>query len=308
MGFSLPITTYSQLEIQQQKDSSSSINKVVILTFGNGPKSQYIDAKPILDKYGFKASFFVVCNWIDSDEDEDDNSHMTWQDIETLYNEGHNIGAKSLNHKDLTTLSASELDFEVGESKKCLADHNINSRVFGTPYGKGWDNSTVIDTIAKYYDFAITGFSNLMHFNCDGWDKQDEEEQELNYQSNIQTDCRTYFDDGTLTYANRYSIREWSHDSADKKYLDNDQRTFEEFVKVVNSQDNFNNNNENGIIKAIPIIAYHDLDYGERIPGSTDVNLFDAEMKYLYDNAFTVITMADLGYDENTNQLYIKQV
>lgn len=126
--------------------------------------------------------------------------------------------------------------------------------------------------------------------------------------SNIQNYCKTYFDDGTLTYANRYSIREWSHDSADKKYLDNDQKIFEEFVKVINSQDNFNNNNENGIIKAIPIIAYHDLDYGDRISGSTDVNLFDAEMKYLYDNAFTVLTMADLEYDENTNLLYIKQL
>ena len=81
-------------------------------------------------------------------------------EIETLHNEGHDIGAKSLNHKDLTTLSASELDFEVAQSKKCLADHNIDARVFGTPYGKGWDNPTVIDTIAKYYDFAITGFLN----------------------------------------------------------------------------------------------------------------------------------------------------
>jgi peptidoglycan/xylan/chitin deacetylase (PgdA/CDA1 family) len=104
----------SQLEIQQS--SSSSVNKVAILTFGNGPTSQYIYAKPILDKYGFKASFFVVCNWIDSDSDED-NSHMTWQDIETLHNEGHDIGAKSLNHEDLTTLSASELEFELGQSK-----------------------------------------------------------------------------------------------------------------------------------------------------------------------------------------------
>jgi hypothetical protein len=113
-----------------------------------------------------------------------------------------------------------------------------------------------------------------------------------------------------LTYVIRCSIREWNHDSVDKEYLDNDQTTFEEFVKVVNSQDNFNNNNENenGVIKAIPIIAYHDLDYGDRILGSNDVNLFDAEMKYLHDNSFTVITMADLGYDENTNQLYIKQL
>jgi peptidoglycan/xylan/chitin deacetylase (PgdA/CDA1 family) len=116
--FSPIMTTFSQLvDIQQQNNSSSSTsNKEVILTFGNAPKSQYTYAKPILDKYGFKASFFVVCNWIESDEDED-NSHMTWQDIETLHNEGHDIGAKSLNHKDLTTLSASELDCEVAQSK-----------------------------------------------------------------------------------------------------------------------------------------------------------------------------------------------
>jgi peptidoglycan/xylan/chitin deacetylase (PgdA/CDA1 family) len=226
---------------------------------------------------------------------------MTWQDIETLHNDGHDIEAKSLNHKDLTTLSASELDFEVGQSKKCLADYNIDARVFGTPYGKGWDNPTVIDTIAKYYDFAITGFSKLMYLNCDGWNEQEEMD---NYKSNVQTDCRTYFDDGTLTYANRYSIREWSHDSANGDY-DNDNKLYEEFVNVVNSQENFNGD---GIIRAIPIIAYHNLDYGYRTPDSTNVNLFDAEMKYLYDNGFTVLTMADLGYDESTHQLYIRYI
>jgi peptidoglycan/xylan/chitin deacetylase (PgdA/CDA1 family) len=304
--FSPIMTTFSQLvDIQQENNSSSSTsNKEVILTFGNAPKSQYTDAKPILDKYGFKASFFVVCNWIDSDEDEneDDNSHMTWQDIETLHNEGHDIGAKSLNHKDLTTLSASELDFEVAQSKKCLDDQNIDARVFGTPYGEGWDNSTVIDTIAKYYDFAITGFSKLMYLNCDGWNEQ--EEVDNYYISNVQTDCRTYSDDDTLTYANRYSIKEWSHSNADKEYFGNDQKIFEEFVKAVNSQENFNGD---GIIRAIPIIAYHDLDHNIT-PDSTNVNLFDAEMKYLYDNGFTVLTMADLAYDESTHQLYIEYI
>jgi peptidoglycan/xylan/chitin deacetylase (PgdA/CDA1 family) len=305
IGFSLPITTYSQLEIQQKE--SSTTNKVVILTFGNAPKSQYTEAKPILDKYGFKASFFVVCNWIESDSDPDkDNSHMTWQEIETLHNEGYDIGAKSLNHKDLTTLSASELDFEVAQSKKCLADHNIDARVFGTPYGKGWDNPTVIDTVAKYYDFAITGFSKLMYLNCDEWNEQQEEGEgeEDGDGSNTQTDCRTYSDDGTLTYANRYSIKEWSHSNADKEYFGNDQIIFEEFVKAVNSQNEFN---KDGIIRAIPIIAYHDLDHNIT-PDSTSVNLFDAEMKYLYDNGFTVLTMTDLAYDESTHQLYIEYI
>jgi hypothetical protein len=194
------------------------------------------------------------------------------------------------------------LDFEVGQSKKCLADHNIDARVFGTPYGAGWDNSTVIDTIAKYYDFAITGFSKQMYLNCDGWNEEEEAVEEDGAKSNTQTDCRTYSDNGTLTYANRYSIREWSHDSANEVY-DNDNEMYEEFVNVVNSQENFNGD---GIIRAIPIIAYHELDYGYGTPDSTNVNLFDAEMKYLYDNGFTVLTMADLGYDENTNQLYIQ--
>jgi peptidoglycan/xylan/chitin deacetylase (PgdA/CDA1 family) len=27
-------------------------------------KSQYIFAKPILDKYGFKGTFFTVCNYV----------------------------------------------------------------------------------------------------------------------------------------------------------------------------------------------------------------------------------------------------
>jgi hypothetical protein len=41
-------------------------------------------------------------------------------------------------------------------------------------------------------------------------------------------------------------------------------------------------------------------------PIDTTVNLFDAEMRYLYDNGFKVLTMANLGYDEYSQSLYIK--
>jgi hypothetical protein len=39
---------------------------------------------------------------------------------------------------------------------------------------------------------------------------------------------------------------------------------------------------------------------------STDINLFDTEMKYLHDNGFKVITMSDIEYNENTKYMYIK--
>jgi hypothetical protein len=34
--------------------------------------------------------------------------------------------------------------------------------------------------------------------------------------------------------------------------------------------------------------------------------LFDQEMKYLHDNGFKVITMSDIGYNENTKYMYLK--
>ena len=53
--------------------------------------------------------------------------------------------------------------------------------------------------------------------------------------------------------------------------------------------------------------SYRDLSDSNR-PIDTTLNLFDAEMKYLHDNGFKVLTMSDLGYDENSNSLYIMGV
>jgi hypothetical protein len=83
---------------------------------------------------------------------------------------------------------------------------------------------------------------------------------------------------------------------------------FQKFVNAVNTENIYN---KDGIVRAIPIIVYHtlvnyrDLSYSNR-PIDTTVNLFDAEMRYLYDNGFKVITMSDLGYDYSSNSLYIK--
>jgi hypothetical protein len=61
--------------------SSSSTNKVVILNFYDNDIGQFTNAKPILDKYGFKGTFFIVCKWASSDNPD----RMTWRDITQLY-------------------------------------------------------------------------------------------------------------------------------------------------------------------------------------------------------------------------------
>ena len=275
--------------------------RVAILTFDDNWKGQYLYVKPILEKYGFKATFFVVCNWIGPNETVGrykGATAMIWDDIKSLQEAGHDIQSHSMNHLDLTKLSQKELEYEVRQSKQCLRDHNINSTIFANPFSSGWNNSTVINTVARYYDLDRSGYDQLTYLKCDGW-------QDISNQ----TDCKTYFNNGSLTYANRFSLRAWDHNDYDRRYEHNATKILPEFIAEIQMQAKYNNRG----IDAIPILVYHNVDNVKNnraknyiTDSATDVNLFDAEMQYLHDNGVRVLSMADLAYDGNSNQLYIK--
>ena len=138
---------------------------------------------------------------------------------------------------------------------------------------------------------ARTASSPLTFLNCNGWKDK-----------SVQTDCRTYTKNGKLNYANQYSIKGWSHDLSRRVNSYDDPALYDRFIQVVNSQSKYN---KNGTIKAIPIIIYHKAgDQGTDY--NTNLDLFNKEMTYLHNGNFTVLTMADQGYDKKTNYLYIK--
>ena len=270
--------------------STGNNNKVVILNFDDGYESQYINAKPILDKYGYKATYYIVCNYVGN------SGRLTWEDIAALYNDGYDIGSHTMNHADLSKTSKKETEFEVGGSKQCLLDHGINTSSFAYPFNAGSDEASVIDVVAKYYDIARTGTEPLMYLHCDGFKEK-----------SSQTDCRTYSNDGELNFANRYSIIGWSHDAERRDNSYDDSGMFNRFVEVVNSQSMYNTGNT---VDAIPIVIWHRIDNGgEGNPdiSATTIDLFEKEIKYLHDNGFKVLTMADIGYDTNSNYLYLKR-
>ena len=98
-----------------------------------------------------------------------------------------------MTHRRMTHLSPNDLNYEIAGSRKCLADHGINAIAIATTHGKGKINETITDEISKYCGFAVDGFGKLMFLHCNGYAK---------YSS--QTDCRTYFSNGTLTFVNSY--------------------------------------------------------------------------------------------------------
>src|ERR687888_754452 len=178
-------------------------SKIVIINFDDSHESDYTYAKPILDKYGFKATFFEVCNWIEAGYHESDIS-TTWEQITALQQDGMDIEAHTMTHPNLNDLSSQAgLDYEIGQSKQCLENHGFNPTIFAYPNGKGADNPKVVNTVAKYYDLARTDTKSALTFlHCDGGSNN-------NGSNEQQTDCRTYFNNGTLTPSNRYSINSW---------------------------------------------------------------------------------------------------
>ncbi|MGB6628505.1 MAG: polysaccharide deacetylase family protein, partial [Nitrososphaeraceae archaeon] len=305
----------SQPVISQVANTSSSNDagaptKLAIITFDDGYKSQFTSAKPILAHYGYKSSFFIFCNFVGKTAEEMNSSsivnfvgkgveQMSWQDIMALYKHGNQIGAHTMNHlRNLTSMSNSELDYEIGQSKECLVDHGISTTTFAYPYENGKDNSTIVEKISKYYSYARAGSYPLMFLHCD------------HYKAHPQVDCRTYLPNGKVSVANRYSIIGWSHDSDRRKYSYNDSQMLDRFIEVVNSQKQYNKvlpgqAVEEGAVEAIPIIVYHRID-NSGAQYSTNVSLFAEEMKYLHDNGFKVISLIDLVYDNATNSFYLK--
>ena len=121
--------------------------KVVILTFGDTIKSQFSTAKPILDHYGFKASFFITCNYVG---DQKQMQRLSWNDILALQEDGQDVESKGMTHADLNDLSPNALDFEISASKQCLENHGIKSpNIFAVVHGDAWNSTLVIDTISK---------------------------------------------------------------------------------------------------------------------------------------------------------------
>jgi peptidoglycan/xylan/chitin deacetylase (PgdA/CDA1 family) len=271
---------------------SSNIGiKVVMINFDDGWKSQSTYAKPILDKYGFKASFFIPCAKMQTYP-----KWLTWQQITGLKNDGMDIESHTMTHAHLPDLlsSPSQLTYEIGFAKQCLSNHGFNTTIFGYPLNLGSDNPTIVNLVAKYYSFARSGSDPLMFLNCKGYVKEP------------QNDCRTYSADGRLTYANRYDIRSDSFGHIDSFHNYSPSQEFQKFVQRMNSQIPYNTN---GKINAVPIIVYHNLTYSMQdyngMASTITVPLFAQEMQYLHDNGFKVLVLNQLGYDTTNNIFFL---
>ena len=115
-------------------------------SFDDGYRSCW-DAAEILEQFGVTAMFFVCPSIIESSISEqahvcrermlrEPTPFLTWSEIESLKNRGHEFGSHTLTHPRVDTLRSGQLHDELGASKIRIAKKLGSCEHFAWPYGR----------------------------------------------------------------------------------------------------------------------------------------------------------------------------
>lgn len=132
--------------------------KPVILTFDDGFKDQYTNAYPLLRKYGFVSTFFVITRFADEERPE----YMSWLEIERLHADGMEIGSHSYTHPSLYGKSFDYVVWQVLGSQEAIEARTQEPvRFFSYPSGQ-YDQLTIDVLRSAGYWCAVTVESGAM--------------------------------------------------------------------------------------------------------------------------------------------------
>ncbi len=141
---------------------STSNNKQFIITFDDGYKDLIANSLPILKKYNFKATCFVVSNLIGKTNSWDEENKnilkkklMDSDDICLWIKNGMKVGSHSKNHLNFKNIEYEIMLNEITESKNYL-ENLINNSVDSFCYPYGYFNEKILAEVKKIYSFAFT--------------------------------------------------------------------------------------------------------------------------------------------------------
>lgn len=141
----LKILGYQGLSIRELKPylDGDKNGKVVGITFDDGYQNILLNAAPILKKYNFSATCYIVSENIGLSNTWDDDKGITQRplmdtnEIKEWLNLGMDIGAHTKTHIDLTSTSMEEAQKEISDCKSTLESlFSVPVLDFCYPFGR----------------------------------------------------------------------------------------------------------------------------------------------------------------------------
>ncbi|WP_371368824.1 Poly-beta-1,6-N-acetyl-D-glucosamine N-deacetylase [Sporomusa rhizae] len=117
--------------------------KPILITFDDGYLDNYTNAYPILKKYGFTATIFIVTDLVGHDE-----RFMTWDQIRQMQQDGFVFGSHTVSHIALTNLPRNQAMDELVNSRKEI-ERQLGTKVRYFAYPTGAYNQQVEEMVKQ---------------------------------------------------------------------------------------------------------------------------------------------------------------
>lgn len=163
---------YKSIKFNQLTENNE---KPIIITFDDGYKDNLVNALPILKKYNFTSTCFVVSDYIGK-FNKWDLSHKKFMRKELLNKNdilewikyGMDIGSHGKTHKSLTKLLKNEINDEISESKDYIQNLlGYPVETFSYPFGH--TNKLSVEIVKNFYKYAVTTirsrYNTKKHYN-----------------------------------------------------------------------------------------------------------------------------------------------
>ena len=134
---------------------------LVAITFDDGFRSVYEYGLPILQRYGFPATVFVVTDycgktnsWPSQPRYVEPRPLLSWAEVKEMCKIGISLGSHTRTHPDLRTVANSGAEEELVASKKAIEDA-IGRPVEALAYPYGTYNEFVKDLAQEHFRLAV---------------------------------------------------------------------------------------------------------------------------------------------------------
>ena len=149
----------SMKEVENYYHGKKEISKKAIcLTFDDGYEDNYQNAYPILKKYGFTGTIFVITDFVSNQP-----NYLTWEQIKEMKANGMDFQSHTASHKSMTELTEAQLKDELTKSKQTL-DTQLNQDTKFMAYPTGTYNLYIAKLVN---DAGYRGAFTIKYGNVD---------------------------------------------------------------------------------------------------------------------------------------------
>lgn len=145
-------TSITPIELLEHLKKGTPLpEKPILITFDDGYRNNFTNAFPIMQKYGFTGTIFLITDYIGNDA-----WYMGWQEVKEMQQSGFVFGSHTLSHTPLTAISLSEAEKQLRESREVL-EWRLAAPVTFFAYPTGAYSETIEEmTKTTGYDAAFT--------------------------------------------------------------------------------------------------------------------------------------------------------